>query len=379
MSPPDTATRAARRLDHIDGLRALAALWVAVHHAIETSEPTWAMSLPVAGPILGTLFYGQFPVMVFLMLSGFCLYYPYVRKTPKPTFTTGFRAYLSRRFTRIAPPYYWATAFCLLFVFVPSLTGGRWAITQPIDRWTILSHLLFVHNLLPDHQFKIDYPMWSIGLEWQLYLFFPALIWAFRRLGALPTLFVTLAVAVVIRGTYRRLPGLLGPILHLGPLSYLEIFALGMLAAYLTAQQKPLPAPRVVLGAVFAAGLVAVRLGSGNGLVHDLSTSAAFFCLLLLANEPKSLTARVLTAPWLVRIGFFSYSIYLVHAPLLHLSWLALRPLQLTPGVFFGVLTLVCLPLIVGVAYGFHCLFERPFIRAKPAPVAEPVVTSAIP
>jgi peptidoglycan/LPS O-acetylase OafA/YrhL len=379
LNTPDAATPVTRRLEYIDGLRALAALWVAVHHAIETSEPTWAMSLPVVRPILGTLFFGQFPVMVFLMLSGFCLYYPYVRKAPKPTFTTGFGVYISRRFMRIAPPYYWAGAFCAIFWFFPSLSGGRWAITQPIDRWTILSHLLFVHNLLPNHANKIDYPMWSIGLEWQLYLLFPALVWAFRRVGALPTLVATLVVAAVIRGTYRHLPGLIGPILHLGPFSCLEIFALGMLAAYMTAQHRPLPAPRIVLGMGFVAGLAAIRLGSGSGLVHDLATAGAFFCLLLLATEPNGLAERVLKTPWLVRVGFFSYSIYLVHAPLLHLSWLALRPLHLSPDILFAVLALVCLPLIVGVAYGFHCLFERPFMRVKPALVVEPVVKRALP
>jgi peptidoglycan/LPS O-acetylase OafA/YrhL len=360
-------------LEYIDGLRALAALWVAVHHAIETSEPTWAMSLPVVRPLLGSFFFGQFPVMVFLMLSGFCLYYPYVRKAARPTFTTGFRTYLTRRFVRIAPPYYWAAAFCLVLSAIPALQGGRWDVTGPIDRWIVLSHLFFVHNLIPSHANKIDYPMWSIGLEWQLYLLFPLLIWAFRRVGALPTIVVTLAVAAIIRGSYRHFPGALAPILRDGPFSYLEIFATGMLAAALTAQRRPLPAPRWVLGAVFVAGLTAVRLGSGNGLVHDLATAAAFFCVLLLAAETDSFAWRVLSTPWLVRLGFFSYSIYLVHAPLLHLCWLGLRPLGLSPDALFAVLALVCLPAITGVAYCFHLLFERPFMRVK-APTAAPAV-----
>jgi peptidoglycan/LPS O-acetylase OafA/YrhL len=359
LAPP-----AAPRLEYIDGLRALAALWVAVHHVIETSIPRKALSSPVLGPLLGSLFFGQFPVMVFLMLSGFCLYYPYVRKNPtSPEFNTGFVPYIRRRWRRIAPPYLWAGAFCLVMAAIPALQVGRWRQVGPIDTGVILSHVLLIHNLIPRYATKIDYPMWSIGLEWQLYLLFPTMIWAFRKAGAPLTLAATLFVAAVIRGTYRHLPALPGAVLHDGPFSYLEIFAAGMLAAALTVQRRTL-LPNWLLGCIAAAGLIVVRLGSGNGLLHDLATSVAFFCVLQLAAEPSSKVSRVLSTPWLVRIGFFSYSIYLVHAPLVHLSSLALSPLRLSDDSNFAVLVFVFMPLIVLLSYGFHCLFERPFMRA---------------
>jgi hypothetical protein len=53
-----------------------------MHRAIETSVPTAALRVPVLGPVIASLFLGQFPVTVFLMLSGFCLYYPYVLRNP---------------------------------------------------------------------------------------------------------------------------------------------------------------------------------------------------------------------------------------------------------------------------------------------------------
>jgi peptidoglycan/LPS O-acetylase OafA/YrhL len=206
--------------------------------------------------------------------------------------------------------------------------------------------------------------MWSIGLEWQLYLLFPVMIWAFRKAGAPVTIAVTLLVAAVIRGTYRHLPALISAFLHDGPFSYLEIFVAGMLAAALTVQHRTL-LPKWLLGCIVAVGFAAVRLGSGNGLAHDLATSVACFCVLQLAADPGSSVSRVLTTPWLVRIGFFSYSIYLVHAPLVHLSWFALRRLHLSEDFNFLVLVFVCLPLIVLASYAFHCLFERPFMRVK--------------
>jgi peptidoglycan/LPS O-acetylase OafA/YrhL len=366
-APAEQVRAAPRRLDYIDGMRALAALWVVFHHAIETSEPTRLLSMRVIGPVLGSLFFGQFPVMVFLMLSGFCLYIPYVKKNPaRPEFNTGYRTYLIRRATRIAPPYLWAGAFCLAISMIPALQVGRWSTVGPINARIVLSHLLFVHNLIPSHATKIDYPMWSIGLEWQLYLLFPLMVWAVRRTGGPAVIAATLVIAAIIRATYRMVPEPLRSVLRDGPFSYLEIFAVGMLVASLTVRGRHV-APKWVLGCVAAGGLIAVRLGSGNGLVHDLATTASAFSVLLLAADGRGAVSRVLSTPWLVRVGIFSYSLYLLHAPLVHLSWLALRPLHLSADATFAILAVLCVPLIVGISYGFHCLFERPFMRVKPA------------
>jgi peptidoglycan/LPS O-acetylase OafA/YrhL len=356
---------AASRLEYIDGLRALAALWVAVHHAVETSVPAAMLKVPVLGPVIGSLFFGQFPVMVFLMLSGFCLYYPCVRKNPARPEFPGWISFLKRRWVRIAPPYLWAGLFCLPFVAFPALHVGKWDDVSTLDLGVIFSHLLLVHNLIPAHATKIDYPMWSVGLEWQLYLLFPLMVWAFRRAGAAATIGATLLIAAAIRATYRQMPQPFSAALRDGPFSYLEIFAVGMLAAALAVHGRTL-LPKWALGMIVVAGLAAIRLGTGNGLVHDLATAAAFFAVLQLALDPRGRVSRLLSTPWLVRIGAFSYSIYLVHAPLLHLSWIAVRQIGLSDDLNFVVLAAICLPLIVVASYGFHCVFERPFMQSSP-------------
>jgi peptidoglycan/LPS O-acetylase OafA/YrhL len=360
----------AKRLDTIDGLRALAALWVVLHHAIITSEPTHAMASPLLRPILSSLFFGQFPVMVFLLLSGFCLYYPQVNKYPRPVFTMGYLPYLKRRWRRIAPPYYWAGAFCLVMQLFPALRVGDWRSAGPVDAGVIASHLAFVHNLIPSHSAKIDYPMWSIGLEWQLYLLFPLMMGAFRRWNGVVVTGAALVVAAVVRASYHHLPAAIGPVFRDGPLAYIEIFSAGMLAAAMTAPKKTL-GPNWFMGLIAIGGFAVVRLGNGNGLLHDLGATAMAFSLLLLAADKSTIVSRALSAPWLVRIGVFSYSVYLVHAPLLFLSWFALRLLHLSSDLTFAILVFVCLPGIVAACYGFHCLFERPFMTvpkaAKPA------------
>jgi peptidoglycan/LPS O-acetylase OafA/YrhL len=172
------------RLEYVDGLRACAALWVAVHHALETAIPKATLSMPVVGPIVSSLRFGQSPVMVFLMLSGFCLYYPCVRMNAShPAMTSTYAVFLARRAKRILPPYLWAMVFCLCLAAVPALQVGKWQAVGPVRPAIVLTHLLLIHNLIPSHAIKIDYPMWSIGLEWQLYLLFPLLVWSFRKRG----------------------------------------------------------------------------------------------------------------------------------------------------------------------------------------------------
>lgn len=373
-SPGQTPTRP--RLEYIDGVRALAAIWVALHHVFETATPTKLLRLPVIGAVIGSLNLGQFPVMVFLMLSGFCLYYPYVRKDPRPSFS-GFRPYLVRRWIRIAPPYLATAVLCLVMLAFPQTQVGRWTQAGPIDLGTIVTHLLFLHNLSPRYSVKIDYPMWSIGLEWQLYLLFPIFVWAFRRFGAFRTVLGAFLVTALVRGTYHHMPEVVGTAFREGPFAYLEIFSAGMLAAALTVQGRSL-APKWLLASGVILGAVLVRLGAGNGLGHDVAASAAAFCVLLLAADPATRMARTLSVHGLVQLGFFSYSIYLMHAPLLHLCWLFLQPFQLSQDTQFLLLAFVGLPLAIGLCYGFHCTFERPFMRIKKAGAAPVAARPAV-
>ena len=49
----------------------------------------------------------------------------------------------------------------------------------------IVSHLLLIHNFNPDWHSKIDYPMWSVATEWQIYFLFPlVLLPVWKRFGA---------------------------------------------------------------------------------------------------------------------------------------------------------------------------------------------------
>ena len=74
---------------------------------------------------------------------------------------------------------------------------------------------------------------------------------------------------------------------------------------------------------------------------------------------------KLFEAQWAVTLGVFSYSLYLTHAVVLALVFQVLRPCSLSATVTGLLYFALCLPLSVLAAYGFHLLFERPFLRRR--------------
>jgi peptidoglycan/LPS O-acetylase OafA/YrhL len=96
-------------------------------------------------------------------------------------------------------------------------------------------------------------------------------------------------------------------------------------------------------------------------------TAAAF--LVYLVHSPASLPRRILCFKPLVAVGIFSYSIYLVHAPIIQGLWLlSTKVLHLSFFPSLGIMLGIGLPAIVGFAYAFHLVFEKPFLHLPDKP-----------
>jgi peptidoglycan/LPS O-acetylase OafA/YrhL len=93
-----------------------------------------------------------------------------------------------------------------------------------------------------------------------------------------------------------------------------------------------------------------------------VATGAAFLILAAAGGGAAWFRAffstRVLT--W---VGGFSYTLYLLHAPLLQLGYLALRTLTTDRNVLFLLLTFIVIPLIVAASFALSLVIERPFLR----------------
>jgi peptidoglycan/LPS O-acetylase OafA/YrhL len=144
--------------------------------------------------------------------------------------------------------------------------------------------------------------------------------------------------------------------------------------------------------AAIASGAIVVAcasMGRSGALAHvavlDVVVGVASLCAILACAQGDGLLRRALSWRPLVLVGGFSYSLYLVHAPLLQVVWqYALHPLGLGASPTFVLLAVVGVPVVVGASYLFFLAFESPFLGARrrsvripalrpvPALVAEP-------
>lgn len=365
------------RLGFLDGIRAAAALYVVFHHAYQELLYRSQGGIPSAVlKSLRFLAFGHYAVDIFIVLSGYCLMLP-VARSLSGELRGGIGQYVFRRARRILPPYYAAVIFSLLVITAVAALEHTAASSQSIANafspGVLLSHVALIHNLVPGASGSINPPLWSVGTEWQIYFLFPLLllpIW--RKFGV--------TAALVIGTAVGMLPVVFGATWMYGAAPwYIGLFAMGMLAAVLSFstsavyswnRRMPWGAITTTLSAVFfTIGVVKMGWYQSNRWVADILAGAAAMALILTcvaAVRAKRLhhpVLRVLESKMAVKLGAFSYSIYLVHYPLLQLAHVTLFRMDVAP-VVRAVVMLTLVPVaIVGVAYLFHLVFERKFMN----------------
>jgi len=370
------------RLEFLDGLRGLAALYVVLFHAYQVTTFNDAR---VDAALVWRV--GHPAVSVFIVLSGYCLMLPIVR-SGNGRLRGGVGEYLRRRAQRILPPYYAALVLGVLFLAAAHVAKYRSGVALHdkvlalhLSPGSLLSHLFLVHNLNPVWVETIDVPMWSVATEWQIYFFLPALLLpVWRRFGGL----AALAMGFVA--------GLL-PHYLLAPAHnfdwacpwYLGLFALGMAGTAIAFSPQPtasawrehLPWGGLAAALFLLLGALIVFLPDAwaAGLVWEMdelagtATTCLILCGTVLVTRPhaaRPALLQVLEARQTLWLGAISYSLYLVHYPILNKAAqvLAAKPLPLAERL--AIIYLFGAPLAIGLSYLFYLAFEKRF-TARPA------------
>ncbi|WP_433306394.1 acyltransferase family protein [Actinoplanes sp. CA-030573] len=356
-----TAVTDDRRVSGLDGIRGLAALFVVLHHAYITSY----VGFPVnTGPgWLGWLMYGHLAVAVFITLSGFSLGIGPARRDWRLGGRTRF-AY--RRAWRILPPYWAALVFSLLIAWFVVLQPGESAPTGK----SVFAYGLLLQDIIgspsPNGAF------WSIAVEAQLYVVFPLMLLLLRRAGAVVMVSVVTVVVAAV--------GVLAPhvaavqlLMRLTP-QFALLFAVGLAAAGIlraSDRVRRLPWQWFAFAAAVPALVWLVLSGTVGFAGHlfwvDLACAPAIALLLaaVATGRPRPLRRLLDTRP-VRRLGTFSYSLYLIHAPLVLIVGEKLVYPHVAPGLprFLLVLAIV-VPLSLVVARWFAAVFEIPFQRHR--------------
>ena len=361
------------RLLFLDGLRGIAVALVVLHHLyLRLFDPGGTGQMPFGLP--RTALIGRLGVDAFIVLSGYSLMLP-VARAGGGRLPGGLARYFRRRARRILPPYYAALAASLL-PLVPALIGWPrlpWhhnVATAPVlSLGAFASHVLLLHNLRADWAFTINGPLWSLATEWQIYFAFAWLLLPlWRRTGALFTAAVATAVGIWLgRFAPQAAPW------------YLGLFSFGMASAGRSGAPRRKVWSATAVGCVAAAAMVG-HWGPANLCLFDCVSGLAVMTVLVgQGSAGRTPFSILLNSRAAVGLGTVSYSLYLIHQPLIVLADTGVTAVCGLTGTARVVgIVVLSLPTLVIATRLFHRIIELPCMPGRPVTPTQAARSAAL-
>lgn len=382
-------------------LRGVAVLAVVLAH-LPFAPEHGAQSLPLAQRLTFVgMEFGGLGVDLFIVISGFCIHLPTARS--RNLTRVDFWPFWKRRQIRLYPPYIAVVGLSLAGLYFVHRHGAGGILGAAPEvatasglALTVMSLVFLFQNFTDAGSAIGNGPLWTLGLEEQLYALYFLLLRLRRSLDWNRVLKIVAGVAigtgVVARAaTLLNVPGAI--LIARLPTAYWLHWVLGAFCVEALLTRRTLPSwcgsPLVAIGC-FVAGAALVLphwLHQSAPEVGDLFPEEPFRSLSLIFSRPlfafagfalvnRATAAEVdesVQAPAALRllrwIGTWSYSLYLVHQPAFGLvKVIAVRlrlPVAATYGLRFGVALIA--------SYAFHRVIERYFhakARASAAPNA---------
>ena len=314
----------------VQALRGIAAVWVVLFHTSSAQHvPTLLGALP-AWLSAGLFDSGRFGVAIFFTLSGFV-----IAHSLSGTIMNGrrFRQFMLRRSIRLDPAY-WVSIAIVIAVGVTASTLRDVEYNIP-DIITVLAHVAYLQEILRIS--GIDVVYWTLTYEIQFYAVFALAMMVRGHMWPL------LAIAILSAA------GMLDIAPHGLFVHYWGAFFIGVLARHAIEDQRWLLALGI-LGALLTI----------DGWFGAINTATA---ALLYISVRTRWAETGLNWRWLQFLGLISYSLYLVHNPIISVSaWVSHQVLG--TGVAADVATLgIVLSATVAGASILWALVERPTHR----------------
>lgn len=361
-------SRAGNHVPELDGLRAIAILLVIVFHCRTVAQAgngaeQFYLSMADAGWI---------GVDLFFVLSGYLITGILLDTVGTANY---FRSFYIRRVLRIFPLYYAALA-----VYAVAAHGFGIERLAPPSIGAEVAHWFYVQNWLPLLDVPWTRPLahfWSLGIEEQFYLFWPALVLMFARQGRAEQLCLgTIAFALAMRAIFSWAGE--SEAGNFATVTRLDTLAIGGYIACLLRRRERSGINQTVVKTAWvlsAAAALNVAIVGGSFFRPDnhlifllgLFPVAVFFgatlCLTVGAARGSSWIGLLRSKP-MTALGKVSYGVYVVHWPLV----LALQPLWPRAGGFWisqaTFLAAITVASWAMAALSYY-LFEQRFLMLK--------------
>ena len=301
----------ARVVAALDAGRALAAVYVVLHHLTVRYGAPFPVSIAFR--------FGQEAVLIFFLLSGFVIFASERERALRPA------GYAWRRVRRIYPPLLVAMAVSTLVALDDGRLAGDFSLRALIGTLAGVQDIAALKPGVIVDPYLLNYPLWSLSYELAFYLAFPFVLRLWRARPQLAS-HVVGAAGCLAYAVYIARPG------HfLLMVAYFPIWWTGAMAA-----RAYLDGDRSARALVVPLGwLAALCVVAGAGIVVAGYRGAGVYPMLMLRHFA---TALLLTAALFGPIGAMlagvvvrwrgtfagtaaiSYGLYVLHYPLL-LQW----------------------------------------------------------
>jgi peptidoglycan/LPS O-acetylase OafA/YrhL len=383
------SSQLSRRLLAVDALRAIAALMVLLRHSpLQLDTDLLPLKALVPFAVVGGTGVG-----LFLVISGFSIHLRWAAR-PDANHQFSLGRFWLRRMWRLYPTYYLALAVSVALLCAAK--GPRQFLAAPspwpfgpqsMPGWAqaLLTATVVGACVIP---IKVLDVTWSLALEEHIYAAYSLLLRLARRIQPLQLLAIAFVVSMVwgvaVQAITRSVPPyqwldqtdatLLSRLFFRQLPARAFEWVLGLVAAeaFVGAVRVPWLLRRLELGlalVVVGAALLRFPVGAASLNDHPFYVSdvllsqlfgVGFFIILnaALAWERHRDLTRSPVVRLAAGLGLASYSLYLLHPALLALLGPHLPAGGLGRVVGMYVMWLV----IIGLAYGFYLVVERPFV-----------------
>ena len=346
-------------IPEIDGLRFIAIMSVIFYHL--NGYVTTKLGADGSRDMLSSfLRKGDFGVPLFFVISGFIISFPFARRAMAGLPPVQIRRYLTRRLTRLEPPY--IISLIVMLALLVYLKGESMSGLLP----HFGASAVYVHNVIFGRPSDINVVAWSLEVECQFYLLAPLLVSVFR-LKSVSLRRAVLAAAIVVASLVG---GLLLPPASRWSLSlvhYASYFLTGfLLADVFLVTWKSAPEKSLMWDVIGIVSWIAIA-----SILYLPPQFRALMPLPILgaycAAFRGRLSNRLFRHPLIYVIGGMCYTIYLYHW--LVISAVGRYALQvhamsgLSLGGALALMALMVVPPVIFISAVLFVVFEKPFMR----------------
>ncbi|AZB01065.1 acyltransferase [Chryseobacterium joostei] len=285
-------------------------------------------------------------VSYFFILSGFIMIVAYHKKD-----RIGYFDYYKNRFARIYPLY---------------VVGLLLYLVTRYYNFSIYKGFLYLFGLqswVPGEAMILNFPGWSISVEFLFYLIFPLLYNYFYSKGNKSIWVVTIIIWIITQvfcNLYADSSYYKGPhtesheLLYYFPLMHINEFLVGNLAGLYFVKnsgQKNFDIPVIIIFAAILVSLIFVPL-----FYHDGLMALLFIPLIILISRNNGTLTKLFSLKPLEYLGEASYAVYITHIPILYILREILKEYHLDINTIFGIYIIV----LIMTSILFYQFIEKP-------------------